>query len=348
MANFAKRPALLRPIFATLAGLIALLAPLPAARADDTARFSVIEENDSILFNSDRHYTQGIRFDYLGPDLARDSNWNGPFNLFGSFTPVFADAPDRSRRYSVFAGQSIFTPANLRLKPPDPHDRPYAGWAYGGVSLLQEKNRHVLENLELDLGVVGPGALGKTTQNDFHGLIGTAKATGWSNQIQHEIGGMISYERFYRVPLIGDDTNGVDVVPQAGATLGNLMTYGDIGGMIRIGKNLGADYGPTHVRPSLSGADYFNADHLDGKLGFYVFFGAQGRAVGHNIFLDGNTFRQSPHVNKKILVADLQAGASLFWSSAMRVDVTVVQRTPEFVGQHSPDKTASFALAFSW
>ena len=146
--------------------------------------------------------------------------------------------------------------------------------------------------------------LGKTTQNDFHGLIGTAKATGWSNQIQHEIGGMISYERFYRVPLIGDDTNGVDVVPQAGATLGNLMTYGDIGGMIRIGKNLGADYGPTHVRPSLSGADYFNADHLDGKLGFYVFFGAQGRAVGHNIFLDGNTFRQSPHVNKKILLRD--------------------------------------------
>src|SRR5262249_42306323 len=40
-----------------------LIAAAPAAaRADDGQRLSVIEENDSIFFDSDDHYTQGLRF----------------------------------------------------------------------------------------------------------------------------------------------------------------------------------------------------------------------------------------------------------------------------------------------
>ena len=67
----------------------------------------------------------------------------------------------------MFLGQSIFTPQNLTLKPPDPRDRPYAAWLYAGTSLLQESNRHMLENLELDLGVVGPGVARQTNPERF-------------------------------------------------------------------------------------------------------------------------------------------------------------------------------------
>jgi Uncharacterized protein conserved in bacteria (DUF2219) len=77
------------------------------------------------------------------------------------------------------------------------------------------------EVFEIDLGVVGPGALGKQVQNDFHQLIGVGQAKGWSNQIQHEIGGVLSYERLWRFSVIGDGSNGIDVIPQAGATVGN-------------------------------------------------------------------------------------------------------------------------------
>ncbi len=38
--------------------LIALGLALPAF-ADDTSRFSIVEENDSLWFKSDQHYTQG-------------------------------------------------------------------------------------------------------------------------------------------------------------------------------------------------------------------------------------------------------------------------------------------------
>jgi len=333
-------------------GAIALMAvalPLASARADDKNRFTALEENDSLYFNSDKHYTQGLRLSNLGPDVAAESGWNGPFNFFGDFLPIFArDAESASRHYAVFAGQSLFTPKDLRLKPPDPHDRPYAGWLYGGVSLLQESGQHTLENLEADLGVVGPGALGRQVQNDFHQLIDVGQAKGWSNQIQHEVGGMLSYERLWRVGVIGDDANGLDIVPQAGATVGNVFTYGDIGGLVRIGKNLRADYGPTRIRPGLSGTDYFNGDRLDGPLGFYLFAGAQGRVVGRNIFLDGNSFRHSVSIPKKTLVADLQAGFSLFWSTAFRLDFSAVRRTQEFVGQHGQDVIGTAALSFSW
>lgn len=329
--------------------LIVIAAPLASARADQNDRFNLLEENDSLYFHSDKHYTQGLRLSNLGPDVESQSGWNGPFNLLDDLLPIFSrDAESRSRHYAVFAGQSIFTPKNLNLKPPDPHDRPYAGWLYGGVSLLQESSQHTLENLEIDLGVVGPGALGKQVQNDFHQLIGVGQAKGWSNQIQHEIGGMLSYERLWRFGVIGDGSNGIDVVPQAGATVGNVFTYGDIGGLVRLGKNLAADYGPARIRPALSGTDYFNGDRLDGPLGFYFFAGAQGRVVGRNIFLDGNSFRHSVSISKKTFVADLQGGLSIFWSSAFRLDFSVMQRTQEFVGQHGQDILGTAALSFSW
>jgi len=112
---------------------------------------------------------------------------------------------------------------------------------YIGVSVLQETDLLMLENLELDAGIVGPGWLAKRAQNDFHQFIGSARAQGWGNQLQNEPGIMLSYERLWRLPLAGDPNNGIDFVPQLGVTTGNVMTYGDVGGLLRIGKGLRAD-----------------------------------------------------------------------------------------------------------
>jgi len=350
MIAFNIMPAV-RLLTLSLASCCALSAMPGIARADDSDRISVLEENDSLYFNSDKHYTQGLRLSDLAPDIGAQSAWNGPFDLAGGIAPIFSQdggATEQSRRYALFLGQSVFTPKNLTLRPPDSLDRPYGGWLYVGASLLQESNRHMLENLELDVGVVGPGAFGKQTQNDFHQLIGAAQAQGWSHQIQNEPGGMLSYERLWRLSLIGDGNNGIDIVPQFGATVGNIFTYGETGALLRIGKNLQTDYGPARIRPALSGTDYFDSSHLDGNLGFYVFAGVQGRVVGRNIFLDGNSFRQSPNIGKKTLVADLEAGLALFWSKDWRVDFSAVRRTREFEEQRSPDVICTAALAFSW
>ena len=337
-------------IFLSLATFLAASAMPVTALADDKDRVNILEENDSLYVNSDKHYTQGLRLSDLAPDLGPKSAWNGPFDFAGDLLPIFRrDGGEQSlRRYSLFLGQSLFTPKNLTVKPPSTTDRPYGGWLYAGASLLQERDRSMLENLEVDLGVVGPGALGKQVQNDFHQLIGVNQAKGWSSQIQNEPGIVLSYERLWRQSVIGGRAGGVDIIPQAGASVGNVFTYADIGGMLRIGKNLGADYGPARIRPALSGTDYFDGNGLDGDLGYYIFAGLQGRAVGQNIFLDGNSFRQSPNVSKKTLVADFQAGFSVFWKTQIRADFSVVRRTREFSGQSSPDEICTAALSFSW
>lgn len=327
-------------------------APQPAAdlSADQQPpRVTVLEENDSLYWNSDKHYTQGLRISNLfGGTPSPGSWWDDTYNAIGLLGPIFEKGGNTIRRTSILAGQSIFTPKNLTLKPPDPKDRPYAGWAYGGISLMQETDKHMLENVEIDLGVVGPGSLAEQAQNDFHQFIGAQQAKGWSDQLQHEFGGMLSYERYWKWTLVGDNSFGVDLVPEVGATVGNVMTYGDVGGMLRIGKGLGADYGPVRVRPSLSGTDYFDQAGLDNGHGWYFFVGTQGRAVGRNIFLDGNTFRESRHVPKKDFVGDAEVGFSILWNASWRTDFMAVTRSEEFVGQKTPDTIGTASLSFNW
>jgi lipid A 3-O-deacylase len=334
---------------AVAAAALLSAAPPAAVRADDGQRVSAIEENDSLFFNSDKHYTQGLRLGWLGPDVARDNEWNEPFDALGGFLPVFGTGEgERSRRYALSFGQSFFTPKVLTANPPDPNDRPYAGWLYLGADLLQDTDRKMLEHLELQVGVVGPAALGKPVQKEWHDIIGATEPKGWDAQLHDEPGLVLSYERKWRFTLAEDDAIGIDVIPELGASLGNVFTYGEGGGMLRFGRNLQADYGPARMRPALSGTDYFNRDYLDGDFGLYGFLGAQGRAVARNIFLDGNSFRSSPSVDKEPVVADLQAGVSLFWLSGARLDAAVVYRTREFEGQNHGDMFGIVSLGASW
>lgn len=325
--------------------IAAAVAPLTAA-AQNSVRTTILEENDSLYFNSDKHYTQGFRVSALLPDSPMPGGvWDGIYNFVG-IGPTFV--PGGTRRTSFFIGQSIFTPKEIAVRPPDPRDRPYAGWLYGGASLMQENQGRDLENLELDFGVVGPGSFGKQVQNDFHQLIGAQEARGWSSQIQQEFGGLLSYDRLWRLAVLGNNNFGVDVVPQAGLTVGNIMTYAQIGGMLRIGSGLHAEYGPVRIRPGLSGTDYYDPAGLNDGSGYYFFIGTQGRAVAQNIFLDGNSFRFGRSVPKKTLVGDIEAGFTFMASQNWRFDFSVVRRTEEFYGQRTPDVLGTAALSFNW
>lgn len=340
----------LQPRRLALWGAALLIAwALPARADDDSQRLSVILENDSLFFDSDKHYTQGLRIGYLGPDVKSGSRWNGPFDLLGGLLPVFQMGEGkRSRRYALSVGQSFFTPSVIATDPPDPRDRPYAGWLYLGADLLQDTNQRMLEHLELQLGVVGPAALGKQVQREWHDLVDGTEPLGWDSQLENEPGLVLSYERKWRLTLVGNGSTGIDLIPELGGSLGSVFTYGEAGVLLRFGRNLLADYGPARIRPALSGTDYFNREYLEGDFGIYGFVGAQGRAVARNIFLDGNTFRSSASLDKEPLVADLQAGVSLFWLSGARLDVSVMHRTDEFEGQDKGDVLGIVSFGASW
>lgn len=323
----------------------------PTHADNNPGRITIINENDYYASDDDKHYTQGAQISYLSGDITPNGFWDQPYGFLSSILPIF-DGTNQNRKYDLFFGQSIFTPTDTLLVNPALTDRLYAAWLYAGVGLLQEnklQTHHTLENFELQAGVVGRWALGGVTQNDFHQFIGVESSLGWHNQLKNEPGIILSYARKWRFqqPIYGNIA--VDIIPGLGASVGNIMTYGQGGAMVRFGQNLAADYGPSRIRPGLSGTDWFDADHLNGKFGWYIFAGTQGRAIGRNIFLDGNTFSSSPHVDKKPFVADFMGGASLFWSDAIRLDFSVTQRTDEFHGQTgNPDRFGGINLTFQF
>jgi hypothetical protein len=67
-------------------------------------------------------------------------------------------------------------------------------------------------------------------------------------------------------------------------------------------------------------------------------------ARAQNIFLDGNTSKDSLSVDKKRFVLDTQTGLAIVWNRT-RITYTYVLRTEEYDGQGRPDRFAS--LSFS-
>lgn len=299
-----------------------------------------ITENDLYApDNRDRHYTDGVRFGWMSAD---DDVPTWARSLADDLPLLDPGAP---HRIGWTLAQSMFTPQNKAAAAPVLNDRPYAAWLYGGLTLQTESTSR-LDTIELDLGVVGPDALGRQAQNDVHQLIGASAANGWPNQIKNEPGIDLLAERLWRLPLTTptDDGLGADVVPNAVGSLGNVFTYGGGGFMVRFGNALQADFGPPRIGPSVPGSDSF---HPTDGFGWYLFAGTEGRAVLRNITLDGNTFESSQSVRKRPLVADLEGGLATFYRN-VRVAYTLTARSKEFYGQDGYDYFGSAELSIGF
>lgn len=309
---------------------------------------TVLEEDDFWAPNDrDRHYTHGIRFSGTSGEV--EGIWEQPFQWLSGLTPAFPNADDASRRYNlILLGQNMYTPENFQLFNPDPHDRPYAGWLYSGVSMMQDTkgtqdNIDRFDELALKLGIVGPGSLAHFTQTRYHLLIHVEPFQGWHAQLHNEPTLDLFYQRKWRFHGESSGGWGWDTIPQWDARAGNVYDYLGAGGLVRLGRNLRADYGPPHIDLN-TGADYINESrYTDGDWGLYAFMGGEGRAVAHNIFLDGNDFKSSAHVTKIPAVADLVAGLAVFYGHT-RLAYTYVYRTREFLHQNAPDHYGALDL----
>jgi lipid A 3-O-deacylase len=82
-------------------------------------------------------------------------------------------------------------------------------------------------------------------------------------------------------------------------------------------------------------------------MGWYFFGGVEGRAVARNIFLDGNTFVDSPHVSKLPFVTDVQAGLAMTVDQ-IRVSYTHVWRSKEYDGQLRRDQFGAISVSYRW
>lgn len=344
--------------FLALLGIAALTAPAractdvgePGAACDNTSTSNLIEENDSFIDHHDKHYTQGLRLSFASSEQT-------PGDPAYSWLRAIADhvfLPDALQgelRYGVFLGQSLFTPQDLSLTVPDPRDRPYAGWLYGGVSVYRDTGDH-LDRADVTLGLVGPGAAGAAVQNTWHRdaplpALRGMHANGWGSQLRNEPGLVLSEQRQWRFAAKAGPIE-LDALPEINASVGNIFTYAAAGGLLRLGQRLQVDWGQPRIQPALSGSDFVNRSAFDVHWSaWYLFGGIEGRAVARNIFLDGNSFEHSAHVSKEPFVVDYTGGLMTYLSAA-RFSVSYTRRTREFTTQLKQDEFVSVTFAVNF
>lgn len=313
-----------RPV---ITALVSVIGAVGMAAAEERGTLTFTLEND-VFSGQDRHYTNGLRVGYVTAPVEGNA-----------FDRAFAKDGDVIRR-GFAASQQLYTPDDILVEVPDEDDHPYAGYLFGEYSVLTE-NDGQWRLLTVELGVIGPWALGEETQNWFHRARGYAEAEGWDTQLDNEAAFNLSYDWKGR-PWAEARWAGLDMelTPVAGASLGTVDVNARVGAMVRLGPNLGSDFGPARIRPSLTGSGHYNRSGL-----WYVFAGIEGRVVGHDVFIDGSLFQDGPSTDKEIFVADAQAGIAVQVGRA-QIAWTMVGRTKRYQAQDEADVFGAVSIGF--
>lgn len=318
---------------------------IPVERARTAPVFTIYFEND-YFGGEDQHYTNGVKLSWVSADLTEweQTGWRKGFTE----SLPFVNQPGRQKNIGISLGQNIYTPQDTTLSNPDPNDRPYAGWSYLEFAFISKTDR-VMDTFAIQLGMVGPHSYAEDIQKVIHKWINDDQPQGWDHQIKDEPGLNLIYERKWR--LYGrafGDTLGIDFIPHAGASLGNVQTYANAGALARFGFNLPSDFGVDLIRGG--GATSTPVNDEDPRVSpnkswsFFVFGGVDGRAVARDIFLDGNTFTDSRSVDKKNFVGDAYYGIGAIIGT-WQLTYTEAVRTREFDGQERPSYFGSVTLS---
>ena len=333
-------------LLTTVVSLTAFGAP---QKEDDVDRgtLSVYFEND-LFAGTDRFYTNGFKLGWTSADLEKFADTKYASGLLPLIDRIpYINSPDYQKNLAYSLGQNICTPDNTEATELLENDRPYAGWLYLGLGFIW-KNAEVRNSLAINIGVVGSWSYAEEAQRLVHEARGLGTPRGWDNQLHNELGVVAVYERTWRWPRherrVGLDW---ELLPHAGAALGNVYTYANLGGELRVGLNLPDDFGTAGIGPAATTSTPVErgqtAKRADFDFGLYLFARADGRAVARNIFIDGNTFGDSASADRKSLVGDLSVGASLNYHNT-KLTYALTYRTEEFEAQEEAQVFGSVTI----
>ena len=304
----------------------------------DRSFLTLTVENDLFGGGTDEHYTSGVRLTYF--DSSDEAS--NIVKKLGHMIPFFEPNETTNTYYSF--GQNLYTPSVVTTVTPDPADRPYAAFLYGSIGSSTITENH-MDDVELTLGVVGPWALGEQTQKFIHKQVDSDDPRGWDSQLENEPGIVLSYQRTWPEAYVADlDPVYFRVAPHAGAAVGNIYTYAAVGMTFQlVPRHAIWQAPPQRVRPAIPGSGYFAVPK--DRFAWSLFAGFEGRGMLRNIFLDGNTLRDSPSVDRKYGVVDANVGLSLTYGS-VQTAYTLNWRSREFEGQDKNSLFGSVSLGY--
>jgi lipid A 3-O-deacylase len=340
-------------IHLALAGPVPLMADAQSEQVKHRGLISIQMDND-IFARTDRDYSNGLRLTWVSPDLAAkkaDSRLPGWLYFLGKLSPFIRSGSQK--RISIFFGQNIYTPADIKRSDLIEDDRPYAGLAYVGVG-VHSRDIRAMDTVEFELGVVGPHSFAEQTQKFVHGVFNFTHPNGWDHQLHDELALEGLFEHKWKLLHSGARRGfGYDLFSHLGAGLGNVYIGSGAGVEVRCGINLPDDFGTFHFGTN----DRSGAASASGKqeapfspqnrFGIHFLLGVTGEAVLRDIFLDGNTFGRSHSVDKKNFMADVVAGVTMT-SGRFRISYKYVYSTKRFITQRRQQVYGQINLSFSY
>lgn len=267
-----------------------------------TRRF---EFDNDVFFNKDNQISSGWSFQ---KHSAVAGSWDALQDVPGFVKHWGEKIPTLTKeglvyRAGIAIGQIMQTPDDLSRTDLIEDDVPYAG-ALTLQATWYSFNNNEFRGFELTAGIVGSPSMARQTQEMIHHLIDSEDPKGWDNQLGIEPVINLNYMRKYKIWRRGNTASfSVDTALTGNIGLGNLFTQASTALEIRFGYNMpqGFIYVPDPIG--------FSVHHMatlkpaNSRFGsFYVTLVLNSSVFVHNIFLDGNTFRDSHSVDKKPVV----------------------------------------------
>lgn len=153
--------------------------------------FSFVNDNDLFVsYKKDRYYTNGMFFTYRNLSKTKNEKLE-------------------KKIHEWQLGHLMFTPHKPTILSVSEHDRPFASYLYGSFGIKKVyKNQQILKG-EIQLGVIGPPALGEQLQNFIHDIYGFDRPIGWKYQIRSAVG--ININAHYTKHITTDKDNRNDI-----------------------------------------------------------------------------------------------------------------------------------------
>jgi lipid A 3-O-deacylase len=231
-------------------------------------RYFKLNYDNDFFSATDRYYTQGIYMELIVPCIKKS-----PLSKL-----LISLDKKAINYYGLIAEQDVFTPRSIRHNEIYRTERPYSGvfmLSHTLVSIHTEKKQRL--NTRIDIGIIGPEAMGKQEQKGIHHALKNIQPLGWEYQIARDY--IINYDFKFEQGLI--TKHAFECIGYTAARVGTL--YDDIG----AGLLLRSGFMPSYFESlglSKNKSTHFQA---------YLFSKGEVKAVGYNATLQGGMFNKN-------------------------------------------------------
>ena len=285
-----------------------------------TERYFRFNYDNDFFSATDRYYTQGIYLQLIMPFIKKSP-------LSKLLIPINKNALNY---YGINFEQDGFTPRSIRHDSIYFGERPYASVFFVShflISINTEKKQRL--STSLDLGIIGPEALGEEEQKGIHHALQNIQPLGWEYQIASDY--VLNYNVKFEKGLLVKKR--IECIGFVGTRLGTLYDDVSIGTIVRSGwmqsyfKNLGM---------SLSYKNQNDSGEKTNKFQCYIFGKAELKTVAYNATLQGGMFNKNsiytlPSQDIKRVVGIGYIGVVLAYKR-VSLEYTNAYISPEFDG----------------